>query len=202
MIQGFETVRSIDNNRSFKIRISTNWICNLYEQDFLTTCKLDNRIQEFDLTKFFKKIYLERRESSFIPDVLLEANNQEKLFFEVVVTHLSTRNKIESNYRIIEFIATSEEDCKIIESGLFEESDKIKFINFKRYQKGNICEGKCYRGIHPSLAEKLLYNAFVIYKNGKKEYLKGELDEIESLRPQLSYLKYISLEEYIRGKMR
>lgn len=184
----------LENNKPFKIRISTYPVCDFYEQDFLTTCQLSEKIQEFEITKFFKNIYLECREDSFIPDVLLQANNQEKIFFEVVVTHFSSEAKINSKYRIIEFVITSEEDIKRIESCVLESSDEIKFINFKNKPKGNWCNGQCSNGIFPYASEKLLYNIFVVYKNGKSAFIKLTLDSLESLSPQILHFEYISLE--------
>ena len=186
----------LDNDKPFKIRLLTYPICNFYENDFLTTCQLSAKFKEFELTKFFKKIYLECKEGSFIPDVLLESDKQEKMFFEVAVTHFCSEAKVQSNYRIIEFSINSEDDIKKIESGILEESDEIKFFNFKNKPKGNWCNGKCSNEIVPYASERLIYNVFVIYKNGRSTFIKITLDSLEKLLPQILHFEYICREAY------
>jgi hypothetical protein len=185
----------LENDKPFKIRLLTYPICNFYENDFLTTCQLSVKLKEFELTKFFKKIYLECKEGSFIPDVLLESDKQEKIFFEVAVTHFSSEAKVQSNYRIIEFSINSEDDIKKIESAILEESDEIKFLNFKNKPKGNWCNGKCSNGIVPNASERLIYNIFVVYQNGRSAFIKLPLDYLETLLPQILHFEYISLEQ-------
>jgi hypothetical protein len=189
----------LKNNKPFNIEISINPVCDFYEDDFLKTCQLDSYKKEFDLTKFFKTIYIESREGSFIPDILLESNKKEKIFFEVAVTHTSSQEKINSNYRIIEFIADSEKDIECIESCLLVESDKIKFLNFVRTQKSGWCKGKCHDGIVPFAAETLRYNSFVVYENGKSAIVEHTLDEINSLLPKLLHFEYVYYHKRLVG---
>jgi hypothetical protein len=151
----------LTNNEPFKIKFLTFPVCNFYQNDFLISCHLDSERKEFDLSKYFKKISMECKEGTFVPDILLEAENQEKIFFEVVVTHSSSQEKIKSAYRVIEFIVKSEEDIKVIESCFLEQSETIKFINFKQEQRRNYCQGKCYQGIIPYDKTPLLYNIFI-----------------------------------------
>lgn len=201
----------LENNKPFNIKILVYPICDFYEKDFLKTCQLgsyfdfhdkdfilqtyqlDPYKKEFDLTKFFKTIYMESREGSFIPDILLESNKKEKIFFEVAVTHASSQEKTNSNYRIIEFVADSEKDIEKIESCLLEESDRIKFLNFVRIQKSGLCNGKCYYGIVPFASEKLLYNTFIVYENGRSAIVRQTLDEINSLLPKILHFEYVYL---------
>jgi hypothetical protein len=184
------------NNKPFKIKFSTYPACNFYKTDFLTTCELPTKIQELDLTEEFKKIYLECKESAFIPDVLLESDDQEKIFFEVAVTHFSSKAKIQSDYRIIEFFIKSEDDIKKIESEILEESYEIKFINFNS-QPSNHCNGKCSKGIIPYSSEKLLYNIFVVYKNSECSFInKISLESLTFLMPQILHFEYTTPEKY------
>jgi hypothetical protein len=137
---------------------------------------------------------LECKEGSFIPDVLLESDNQEKIFFEVAVTNFSSAAKTQSDYRIIEFSVNSEEDIKKIESTILEESYEIKFLNFKNTSKGNWCNGECSKEIVPYASEKLLYNIFAVYKNGTNAFINLTLDSLESLASQILHVEYISLD--------
>lgn len=185
----------LKNNEPFTIKFLVSSVCNFYQNDFLTLCKLDSDKKEFDLLKYFKKIYMECQEGNFIPDILLEAENQEKIFFEVVVTHSSSQKKIKSGYRIIEFFIKSEDDIKIIESRLLEESETLKFINFKRIHKGNYCQGKCHEKIIPYDKRPLLYNIFIISNNGKSSIIKKTLEELELLKSRVLHFEYVALPE-------
>ena len=150
----------------------------------------------FDLTDYFKQVFIESREKSFIPDILLQANNQEKIFFEVVVTHASSVDKVDSGYRIIECLITCEKDIEIIESCLLEESEAIQFINFK-HDLEESCRGECYKSydkIIPYDKRLASYWGFIIYKNGKSLLFKAKtLDEIDDYKKrQLLHFEYIS----------
>ena len=184
------------DNKPFNIKILMNRVCNFYEKDFLVTCELESQKIIFDLTKYFKKIFIESREQSFIPDILLESENEnkEKIFFEVAVTHKSTQEKINSGYRIIEFAIFSEQDIEIIESCLLEEGEAINFLNFNRFlRKTNLCKGKCDKGILPYSKEPVLYRIFIIYKNGQCVLTDKTLEEISLLRKyQILNIEYIS----------
>jgi hypothetical protein len=185
----------LKNNEPFNIKFLTFPVCDFYHNDFLISCHLDSDKKVFDLTKYFKKIYMECKEGDFVPDILLEAENQEKMFFEVVVTHGSSQEKINSAYRVIEFIIKSEEDIKVIESCLLEQSETIKFINFKSIQKSNYCQGKCYQGIVPYDKRPLLYNIFIIYQNGKSTISRKSLEQIELLKFKVLHFEYVALTE-------
>jgi hypothetical protein len=187
----------LKNNKPFNIKIFMNRECNFYENDFTLTCELEPQKMTFDLTKHFKKISVESREQSFIPDILLETENQEKMFFEVAVTHESTPEKINSGYRIIEFTILSETDIEIIESCLLEESEAIRFFNFKNNLIKGWCQGKCRNGIMPYVKESVLYCAFVVDKNGKSRFVNEELDKIKQLQQNSLYFEYISRSEEI-----
>jgi hypothetical protein len=183
----------LNNNKPFKIKILMERICNFYREEFFTNCQLDSELYEFNLTDFFKKVYLETRESSFIPDVLLEARNGDKLFFEIYVTHKSEATKIESGYRIIEFKVDSEEDIQIIESCLLTESEKIRFFNFKKTQTKIWCKGECYQGIVPYAKEDILYTVFIVYKNGKCILFRNSIQQLENLdQNNILHIEYLS----------
>ncbi len=187
----------LNDNKPFNIKIFMNQECNFYQNDFLLTCKLEPQKMTFDLTKYFKKISMESREQSFIPDILLESENQEKIFFEVAVTHLSSQEKINSSYRIIEFMVSSEQDIEIIESCLLEESAIIRFYNFKNNLIKNWCQSECRNGFIPYSKELLFYSAFIVDKNGKSKFVKEGLDNMNKLQQNLLYFEYIKSSEEI-----
>ncbi len=194
-IKFYETYQNcLNKNTAFKIKILMERICNFYREEFLTECQLDSELCEFNLTDFFKKVYLETRESQFIPDVLLEAINGDKLFFEIYVTHKSETIKIESGYRIIEFKVDSEEDIPIIESCILTESEKIRFFNFRKTYTKRWCKGQCYQGIVPYAKEDILYNVFIVYKNGRSILTRKSIQQLEMLnQSNILHIENLSL---------
>jgi hypothetical protein len=141
----------LEKKQPFIIRILMNQVCNFYEKDFLFCCDLESSAMvDFDLTQQFTKIRKEARLDSFIPDILLESfDEKRKLFFEIVVTHKSEENKINSGHEIIEFLISSEDDIKLIESCLLTESENINFFNFSRLHKDIFCNQECIKKIGP-----------------------------------------------------
>ena len=190
----------VNSGIPFNIKILTHPVCDFYENDFLATCKLEPEKQEFDLTKWFQNIYLERKENCFIPDILLESNTREKIFFEVLVTHASSQEKINSQYRIIEFTANlddHEESLQKIESCLLEESETIQFFNFNTTRKAQWCKGNCFKGIEPYAKETLYYNIFIVYVNGTSQLVEQTLEDLNLLLPKILYFEYIPLKKGI-----
>ena len=189
--------KCLKSNKPFIIKMETQIACDFHENDFLTVCNLRPQTSQFELTQSFKKVCLERKESSFIPDVLLEDTDiGRKIFFEVFVTNPSSQAKIDSNYMIIEFKIDSEKDIEEIESCLLEESNKIKFINFYNKLKANYCNGKCFRGIIPNSSNELLYNVFAVFKYGDSNFISNlKMENIDSLRHKILHLEYISTVE-------
>lgn len=189
----------LEKKQPFIIKIIMDRVCDFYEKDFLQTCKIPPRFFEFDLTQEFKNIFLEKRVDSFIPDILLTSSEDKKLFIEIAVTHKSEKEKIKSN-QVIEFLIGSEEDIQLIESCLFEESEKISFFNFNRLNKKGWCEGKCIEGMAHYAKEDALYNICVKFKNGESIFLQNEtLAKIETLNTnnvvEIEY--FSSLEIYL-----
>jgi len=103
--------------------------------DFCTDsgpCQLSPQMKQYDLTRSFQEITLEKLDGSFVPDLLLASKSGQKLYVEIAVTHLSTQSKRESGYRIIEISIDSEDDFTLIESKLLSEKDeRVEFINFQ-----------------------------------------------------------------------
>jgi len=185
--------KCLKSNKPFIINMKVDSLCDFYEGDFLTICNLKSQMYQFELTQSFKEIYLERKEASFIPDVLLEDRDTgRKIFFEVFVTNPSSRLKLNSNYMIIEFKIDSEKDIEEIESCLISESSKVKFINFYKKLKTNHCNGKCFQGIIPYSSNELLYNIFAVFKYGDSSFISNlRLEDIESLRHKILHLEYL-----------
>lgn len=160
------------NKKPFFIEIYQKTTCNHYEQDLNLQCKLEKNIIKFDLTQFFDKISLETRESSFVADILLTSkSDKDKVFIEIAVTHLSTEQKLNSDYRIIEIKIESEEDFEpIINKSLSVDNSKVKFKNFKTKDKiTSICGGDC----------KIDYDFLTLDKEGRCLLKQRNLKQIK-----------------------
>jgi hypothetical protein len=131
------------NKIPFWIEIEVTQRCTFYPQ-FQQICRFWNKYKKrFDLTQYFKKISLEKKDNSFIPDVLLTSEKGETLYIEIAVTHQSTIEKISSGYRIIELTIHQESDINILESNCLSEKDTVKFFNFRREHTKHMCAGEC-----------------------------------------------------------
>ncbi|MBD2302314.1 competence protein CoiA family protein [Nostoc sp. FACHB-190] len=169
----------IKYNQPFWVDFEVSQICDYYQVDFLKTCNFNKGKQKFNLVEYFKNIELEQREGSFIPDVLLTSAKGDKIFIEVAVTHEVSFEKIKSQHRIIEISIAQESDIEVINNQYLLESEKIKFINFKRKQIKNYCHGSCIEGIQPYAKCPALYNFFTIYPNGKSAIIQETLEWLQ-----------------------
>jgi hypothetical protein len=163
----------LNKQKPFAIEIYQKRNCNHYENELGLKCKLPKTTTKFDLTQFFDKISVETREGSFIADILLTSkNSNDKVFVEIAVTHLSTEQKLNSNYRIIELEIENEEDFEPIKRKYLSVKDsKVKFKNFKtREINASICNGVCQTD----------YNFLTLDKDGRCLLKQKNLRQIKS----------------------
>lgn len=185
----------LDKGKPYCISFEQTRICNHYNKDYLVNCLYNETEQSFDLTHYFSKIYLEEKQASFIPDLLLTNEKGDKLFVEIAVTHKIEQSKVNSGHRIIEFDIASEDDINIIKSTNSKQSEKVRFFNFRHKLIGDFCKGKC--------TKDTIYSYFVIYNNGKGAILEGSVKQINILREskKFKYVKYvetIGFYEYVK----
>lgn len=105
-----------------------------------------NTTKEFDLKKYYNNCEEEVTIDKYRADLVISnhLNNTPPIFIEIYVTHKSTEEKLNSNYRIIEIHIESEEDInQIVSTASIKESDRdvnylgetqngnIQFYNFK-----------------------------------------------------------------------
>ncbi|MBD2291908.1 hypothetical protein H6G06_00055 [Anabaena sphaerica FACHB-251] len=138
-------------NIPFWIEINFTIYCSFYEQELLVPCTFSKCKHKFDLTQYFKDIKLETKDGSFIPDLLLISEKEDKIFIEIAVTHKSTLEKMQSKQRILELNIRSELDINTIKKCVLKENKNIYFFNFKRQEKKNFCQGECIRGCLKSI---------------------------------------------------
>jgi|GEM_PF-515300 Competence protein len=164
----------LTNKKPFFIEIYQKKICIHYEQEFGIKCKLSRSVTKFDLTKYFDKISIETREGSFVADVMLTSKSEkDKVFVEIAVTHLSTEEKLNSNYRIIEIEIANEEDfAPIRKKSLSVYDSKVKFRNFHTKETcASICDGNC----------SVLHNFLTLDNEGRCLLKQCNLKQIKSI---------------------
>ena len=163
----------LNTERPFTIEIYQKRTCNHFENELGLKCKQPKVTTKFDLTQFFDKISIETRESSFIPDIMLTSKNgKEKVFVEIAVTHISTEEKLNSNYRIIEVDIENEDDFEPIKRKyLSVTGSNVKFKNFKTNEiNASLCNGQC----------KIDYNFFTIDTDGRCLLKQRNLRQIKN----------------------
>lgn len=171
----FDTYKEcLIKKQPFTLETSKKRTCNHYKKELGLSCTLPNEKQQFDLTQYFDKISIEKREGSFIPDILLSRKgNKEKIFVEIAVTHQITEQKYNSNYRIIEIYIEEEEDVEIIrKKHLSEFLHMVSFVNFKTEKISSFCKGKC----------KASYDMLTLDEHGMCNlFMSRNLEEIRNL---------------------
>lgn len=153
--------------------IKTCNYCKLNPNIYDGTCLNEESWANFDITKIFNIISIEKKhKSGFIPDVLLESTtNDESIFVEIAVTHECEKNKINTGNRIIELNIQCENDISSILRKSFEHSDpSVSFYNFKK----SIIE-KSFKQAHACDEE---FSIFILFKTGKASILHKPLKDL------------------------
>lgn len=120
-------------------------------------CNVGFELKRTDLTRYFKEIYLETRDGSFIPDILLK-NAEEILYIEIAVTHFVEENKEKSGIRIIEIAINNESDVGLITSCCISEKDaRVMTSNFRPTPVTGDFAYECINKLH----------CFILYPSGK-----------------------------------
>jgi hypothetical protein len=165
----------IVNNQPFYIEYKIKRFCNNREKEFNKVCYIDKVTKIYDLTQIYTGIKYEKREVSFIPDILLiHKNGIDKLFIEIAVTHFSSDNKINSGNRIIEISIDDEQDLNIIKDHfLNQDHPKVIFMNFKyKDDIGDHCGNSCI----------VKYHYFVVFNDGRCIQYPKSLSDISYFR--------------------
>lgn len=111
--------------------------CNRYDNCAFhdeINCKRTKRMQ-FDLKAYYSKCTQEHRYKDFVADLFLERKTSpdSPIFIEIYVTHECSREKKQSDIRIIELSIQSEENILyIVNSNTLHEGKKVKLYNFHR----------------------------------------------------------------------
>ena len=180
----------LENKKPFFIELYQQRICNSHQCELNIICHLGKSLEKFNLLDHFIDIFIEKREGSFIPDVMLiSKNGKDKLFVEIAVTHLCSEQKLYSNYRIIELIIKEDDDLDIIKTHfLSEEQSSVKFINFNTREVINkFCRNHC----------KKYYHMFVVTSEGRCKLFHNTLTQFSSyLQRMKDRVNYFSITKY------
>lgn len=100
-------------------------------------CFLGNESDKMDLTTRFRRIYLEKKVDSFIPDLYIADEDGNKIFFEIAISHNCEKKKIDSGYRIIELRMNNESGFQLF---LNKEIDYRKHgVRMYNFKKNEVC---------------------------------------------------------------
>lgn len=159
------------NDKPFYLEYTVERNCTRLKNTFGIDCRMDDEIGKFDLTKYFTVLKEEERDGQFIPDLLLlNPKNQEKIYIEIAVTHVSSEKKVGSKTRIIEYYLFEEDDIEQIrESKKGINSEYADLINFRqKRESGNFCKDEC-------LHESFFY--FLVTTTGKCKMMHDLTDK-------------------------
>lgn len=185
--------KCLDEESEFYIEYKVQKTCTHYEKDYLVSCNLPSSRSKFDLTKYFDKIELEKKEGLFRPDLLLTSEkSNDKLFIEIAVTHASTKEKIESGNRIVEIFIRSEADIRLFQDRILSESYNIHFYNFlNRKLTGDFCLVERNCSLSPDLIIPVPYIFFIIYNNYESRLERKTFDELDKEMKNIRYTKNV-----------
>ena len=164
----------LKNSKPFILEYTIHHFCDFYEDKFKIDCDLGSQHREFDLISYFTNIALEEKDGNLIPDVrIYNPTNEESIYIEMAVTHLSEPQKISSGNRIIEFLINQEEDLELFQNRrISKDKDQINRYNFKgEDKKQNFCKGNC----------TIKKNAFIVYDSGKSIIAEKKLNELSKM---------------------
>lgn len=172
----------LEQNRPFLLEYRTNRECKtcITINPFNHTCKLEDEVDFYNLTRMFDQIQIEKKVDQYIADVLLfSSTTDEVVLVEFAVKHKCDASKIQSGYRIIEYHIKEEDDIDdIIKSKIPLFHNRISRYNFRqKTREGDLrtldnCDKK--------------YRVFYVYKSGKA-FLKTQRvkDSVQDYREKV-----------------
>lgn len=193
---------------TFIIGFSPKRQCKNYDQCELKDyhCQLSPEYRKYDLKIQYdlpakEEVNYSDVNGTFRPDIILTSSNHKRkpIFIEIYHKHKSSESKVDSGNLIIEIKVKTLEDLKQLETGVLEESDTTRFLNFKNInlspddiEKEIIEVGQenglrfservlpyCRKSIKGK-REESIFVRLILYKSGKtfkSGILKNEINE-------------------------
>lgn len=170
---------ALAQNQPFVFVYKRATICNAFEQEFSLKCESEEYVN-FDLTKYYKEVRIERKLSDFVPDITLISDQLPPIFIEMSVTHKSSEKKVLSGEKIIEIQIDTELDIHAFqEKKLREYSHNVRTYGIAgKAKEGNICQRDC---------EKVI-DFFVVYNSGKARILNQPVKHFFATRSMYKLL--------------
>ncbi|GAB3047883.1 hypothetical protein GCM10027155_12150 [Acinetobacter apis] len=170
----FETYNNcLKENDPFYIEFSIPKRCHKFKRVIRKYCGLGFTSRRYDLTNYYSKVKVEKKDNNFIPDILLlrESSPKETIYVEIAVTHFLSEKKESSGKRIIEIPINSEEDIDKIKNYHITENDAL-FLGFNQ-GIAVIPESEC-------VCMKKQFFAFYVWDSGKSFLELTYLSDIET----------------------
>lgn len=157
----FDTYQKcLQENEPFYVTFHVPKKCQKFKRTIRKHCDLGYEQKRFDLTNYYSKIEVEKKNDSFIPDLLLSRESQpnENIYIEIAVTHFLSEKKESSGKRIIEIPLDTEEDVEKIYKADLQQNDAL-FIGFNQESVPIVdADCKCMRK---------RYFFFIVWDTGK-----------------------------------
>ena len=157
----FDTYQKcLQENEPFYVTFHVPKKCQKFKRTIRKHCDLGYEQKRFDLTNYYSKIEVEKKNDSFIPDLLLSRESQpnENIYIEIAVTHFLSEKKESSAKRIIEIPLDTEEDVEKIYKADLQQNDAL-FIGFNQESVPIVdADCKCMRK---------RYFFFIVWDTGK-----------------------------------
>lgn len=126
---------------TFIIGFSPKRQCKDYDQcehkDY--RCQLSHEYCKYNLKTHYdlpakEEVNYSNANGTFRPDIILTSSNinRKPIFIEIYHKHKSSESKVDSGNFIIEIKVKTLEDLKHLETSVLQESDAIRFLNFKK----------------------------------------------------------------------
>ena len=183
--------KCLKEKRAFNIELNQNQTCTKCESELNMVCDLGEKLILVDLTKKYDKVFLERKDGEFTPDItLISKDCRDKIFIEIAVSHKSTDKKLNSDNKIIELRVDDPIYAEFIENcELSMNHPDITFHNFKvKKFEGVVFENYC----------DIKYHFFFVLGDGSCSLRQLNLLQIKSYlkKAKENIVKYYIADHY------
>lgn len=180
--------KCLAENEPFYISFYVPKKCHKFKRTIRKHCDLGYEQKRFDLTSYYTQIDIEKKNDSFIPDLLLTRQSQpnDHIYIEIAVTHFLNEKKESSGKRIIEIPLDTEEDVEKIYKAELTQTDAL-FLGFNQ-EGAPIVDADCK-------CMQKRYFFFIVWGSGKAwlglEYLADIQAKLNKFKDKIEYSNII-----------
>jgi len=174
-----EFSRCMESEKPFTIELTYPKICSKFEKELGHSCQVGTLTKAYDLTQYYNRIRLEKKDGEFVPDLIIfnAKDEKKKVYIEMAVTHFLSEKKEKSGNRIIEIPIETQSDIDKFRERKLTKSN-ANFFNFdEKSYPATDAECNCAMRAH---------YCFFVYKSGKCFLDYDSLAKIEAKRNKLS----------------